>query len=315
MPRSYWLPAVALGLALTAVQAKPVQQAPSANANAKEGHSQPQSSAQPLPLAGIHHNADRTAKPLKSNNAGDRRTKEDERAQEDLDAQKQMATAASNAVIVGGIEAFITFIGVLLVGWTLYHTKRAADAARDAAKEAKRASDTASDGLVQSEEQMQREMRAYVAVEPGGINWLIGRDDAIGHVVLRNVGKLPASEVYLLAHMKIAPRQNFVFTAPEEPNIVQRTVQPGATMTQGTYKYLPVNDVIQSGNYIFVYGIAYYRDGFNKRRYTRFCHRYAAASHDRSARQFLAEKRTPIETVVLIGRDKARYYETGNDSD
>jgi hypothetical protein len=83
-------------------------------------------------------------------------------------------------------------------------------------------------------------------------------------------------------------------------------------MNQGTYDYLPVDDIMTAGKYIYVHGIAYYTDGFNKRRYTRFCHRYATASFNRSARSF---GDNPTETVILIGADKARYYETGNDSD
>ena len=65
-----------------------------------------------------------------------------------------------------------------------------------------------------------------------------------------------------------------------------------------------------AGKYVFVWGIAHYDDGYGCRRFTRFCHRYAAASHNRE----VIHRRLVPKTVTIIDADKARYHTEGNDA-
>lgn len=64
---------------------------------------------------------------------------ERELARSDLAAQERMAKAAEWAVVVAIGATVVTLVGVVLVGWTLYHTRRAADAAGKMVTESERA--------------------------------------------------------------------------------------------------------------------------------------------------------------------------------
>jgi hypothetical protein len=57
----------------------------------------------------------------------------------DLAAQERMAEAAEGAIVIAIAAAVITFAGVVLIGWTLHHTRRAADAAAKMVRESEKA--------------------------------------------------------------------------------------------------------------------------------------------------------------------------------
>jgi hypothetical protein len=64
---------------------------------------------------------------------------------------------------------------------------------------------------------------------------------------------------------------------------------------------------LSQGRCAYVWGVVYYHDGFGNRRFTRFCHRYAAIGHDPYWRT------SPTRTV--IPESFARYHTHGNEAD
>lgn len=133
MLRGHWLPVLAVvGLVLASQgHASPAQNAHRADTNNAQSQAQPIQATPPSALAAIQSDAERIAKALETENAREGSAKEQQEAENNFKAQRDMATAARRTVLIAASEAFITFVGVLLVGWTLYHTKRAADAAQD----------------------------------------------------------------------------------------------------------------------------------------------------------------------------------------
>jgi len=188
MFRSYWLSVIAIGLALTAyAQAAPIKNASGSASRASETQTQSEAPTPAVPWASLQNDAERIAKALEAKNANDSSAEEDQRARDNLEAQQKMADAAHATVVVAILETCITLIGVLLVGWALYHTKRADD-------EAKRAADAARDSIAQSETFGRQELRAYVFVTAKTLD-LIGETTARVKVVFRNGGATPAYSI------------------------------------------------------------------------------------------------------------------------
>lgn len=164
-----------------------------------------------------------------------------------------------------------------------------------------------------------RELRAYVTVEPDGINQLIGRPDVIGHVVVRNVGKLPARNVTLLVIMERSKHpepepglRTQIFKLPRVVTNADRVIQPGGEMRQGSQKpYIPISDLIFPDYNVYVHGIVRYDDGYGRQCFTRFCHRYATAGRNRSVKP----NSRPTKSRAFISADKARYHNYGNSAE
>jgi hypothetical protein len=57
--------------------------------------------------------------------------------------------------------------------------------------------------LEHAERTTRRELRAYVSVEPLGINEYIGHNYLIGHYQIRNVGKIPARDVTIYSTIEL----------------------------------------------------------------------------------------------------------------
>jgi hypothetical protein len=161
----------------------------------------------------------------------------------------------------------------------------------------------------------ERQLRAYLAVRPLGVTKLIGSDFVLGQVLLRNVGSTLAKNVSLEVNAGIEPHRNRTeFRVGGDTEIVARALQPGDEMPQGSGNSLLFGDIQSPANHIYIWGVAHYDDGFGKRRFTRFCHRYACASHDRAAFR-KAQAKGVREALTIIGADKARLNEIGNDAD
>jgi hypothetical protein len=118
-----------LSLAGTA-DAKPIQHHGGDNGNPASRQAETPAPKPEPGLAFKQADIERLTKAVEAIGASGSGPDEKKDAKDNLDAQRQMAEAARNTVIVASFEAAITFIGVLLVAWTLYHTKRAADAAQ-----------------------------------------------------------------------------------------------------------------------------------------------------------------------------------------
>jgi hypothetical protein len=239
---------------------------------------------------------------LKAANAREGSRQKAKDASDSLQSQRDMDAWAGRMFAVGAGELVITFLGVVLVGLTLSATSRAANAAEAT--------------LTEIKGNARKELRAYLSVEPDGINAFItsGEKRCIGHVMIRNVGKLPAKNVFALVDVTLNNSRDFSPSLIPDNHSIERSIQPDAYMRQGSKHQPPVGEVRRSEIYSFVWGTVWYDDGYGERRYTRFCHRYHGASHSPDENQDIGGLQTPVTPPTIIKSDKARYHEHGNDS-
>ena len=170
--------------------------------------------------------------------------------------------------------------------------------------------------ISQNRRSSERQLRAYLAVKPLGVVKLIGSENMLGQVLLKNVGSTLATNVALEVNAAIEPgrRERTDFPVGGDPKHMPRGLQPGDEMAQGSKNSLQLADVQATGDFIFIWGVAHYDDGFGQRRFTRFCHRYSCASYDRAAFRKASDKGVR-ESLTIIASDKARLNEIGNDAD
>ncbi len=121
--------------------------------------------------------------------------------------------------------------------------------------------------------------RAYLTVEPRGIEWH-SSGLLVGQVAFKNVGKLPAT-VFVSVVNKIVVR-NAEWVAPilTDAALPRRSpglVPIGGEVLQGS-KGITTQEVteaqVDGEKYLYVWGRARFKNGFNSTRYINFCHRY-----------------------------------------
>ena len=277
MSRGYWLPAVALGLILTAAQAAPVKNAVRPNGNASQAQGQPVSASPPVSLTAIERNTDRVAKALEAQNTRESSAEENKRARENLEAQQKMANAASATVVVASVEATITLVGVLLVGWTLYHTRRAAN-------EAKRAADAANKTVAQSEIFSKQDLRAYLGVEKMRVKSEVGQKIRL-RVPIKNWGKTPARRILRFVNFNVIgipddeTERNDLFKktiSSYVPHKAVGSVDPGSGFNMFVETVVPLSqerrDLLVAGTIgILAWGEVWYQDVFEEWHVTRLC--------------------------------------------
>lgn len=252
--------------------------------------------------------------PIETNRAKNREAKSDKYEIDVLEAQQRSAiaaelvaiandrsaTAAERQIIPTWLQLFIAIIGTTALIVTLWLTRRSVKAAVKAAGAAEEQTRIAAHTA-------RVQLRAYVSVEPRGINPLRHRNELIGHVGIKNVGARPAANVSTEVRMAVTKEEKrSVFDVRPDTRKPLRTIQPGAEMRQGCAKsdWQSKSVLGDNGNYIFVWGVVYYNDGY-ERRFTHFCHRYSVASLNVS----LETKSAPY-----IEAEKARYHLHNNDS-
>jgi hypothetical protein len=155
--------------------------------------------------------------------------------------------------------------------------------------------------------------RAYIAVEPLGIHLMKNGSDLIGHVGIKNAGRLPARKLRWFINIRFGhsgeERDDFFPLDSGKGNIV---IAPGAVATRSSgisVKVQVLNEFSGVGRdrerptYLYVWGAIEYDDGFNIMRTTKFCHRYNWINRK--------ERDKPNE----IDAADARYHEYGNDAD
>jgi hypothetical protein len=304
MSRGYWLQALALGLILggTAMAQSPKGQGVTVNhptdaSNEFQNSDSNADRAQPkilvpkptVEVAKIIQNTDEARQDKAGCIDCDRK---------DLEQQTRMADAADRQVVVGVVVAILTLFAAGATAWAAWAAARAAN--------------SADKSVAQADKQAAQELRAYLSVEPRGINQLIKRDEGIGQVAVKNVGKIPARNVQVIVKMKIADDRNIAVEDPGTPEASDRTIHPDAEMLQGSKKEHPkITEICVPNKYVFVWGRVLYEDGFGNPRVTNFCHRYSTSSFNRRD-----DWNTPAkETRVIIDRDKARYHSDWNDAD
>jgi hypothetical protein len=160
--------------------------------------------------------------------------------------------------------------------------------------------------------------RAYVAVEPLGIHLMVEGDRVIGHIGIRNAGRLPARQLSWFINIKHSDNgDEEVF--PLENGKGNIIVTPGAEAIRGSDTQVTLQDLISASGmdaaggarnrekplYLYVWGAVYYKDGIRwRRRSTKFCHRYNWIVREKNG-----------AARYEIDKQYARYHEHGNDAD
>ncbi|MBZ9733910.1 hypothetical protein LB534_09855 [Mesorhizobium sp. CA18] len=193
------------------------------------------------------------------------------RGEADLAAQQKVAKWSLGAFIISGLSLLFTAGGVWLVYLNLGEARKVTaqsvtaneHAVRSSAhahrmaqlgyREARAANAIAKDAS-------EKELRAYLAVAPKGVNQLIGTQDVMGHIEVRNVGRLPAHKVVI--HVRMGLFNGRILDLAELPVVndltdselapVDRVVQPGDNPAQGSKDRQPLV-FITPDNWEFVY--------------------------------------------------------------
>ncbi|MBK6414183.1 hypothetical protein [Sphingopyxis sp.] len=192
----------------------------------------------------------------------------------DLCAQWKAADAASDSAdaawLFGGVGSIIGALTLLAASAAALFAKRAADHTKSAAHHAETSNTL---NTISAE----RQDRAYLAVDPGGIN-RTKSNRAVGDIVIRNVGKIPAKNVMSFVRLKTMRSTNVgALDWPSDGVIADRTIQPGGEMRRSSTGTTAIKNIDDPAVHIFVWGIIRYDDGFGRPRFTRFCHRYPGA--------------------------------------
>lgn len=231
-------------------------------------------------------------------------THENQRAEYDLAAQEGMFRWARYMTAVSALGAIVTGGGIIFVWLNL--------------REARKATAAATSTLMHAKETSRVELRAYITVEPDGVNKLWNVSRMIGHVVVRNVGKLPAHNVSVYVRMEIRDRDDIAENRSRDFGAegflstvsVDRTIQPGGFLAQGSSDK-PMTTDTEGGEFhnIYVWGIVRYHDGYAPDAFTCFCHRYSLASRTERSRTF---DMIGGDGFAIIEKKNARYHTNGN---
>jgi hypothetical protein len=135
--------------------------------------------------------------------------------------------------------------------------------------------------LQHAEQTSRKELRAYVSVEPLGINEYVGHNLLVGRFKVRNIGKIPARDVSIYSTIALdadSARTDFPIGTPR---ISPTVLQPGAKMEFASYEAYPIpadqldrGEPLKLAGYLYVWGEVLYTDEFNTIGWTAFCHRY-----------------------------------------
>jgi hypothetical protein len=172
--------------------------------------------------------------------------------------------------------------------------------------------------LQRAEQTSRKELRAYVSVEPLGINEYAGHNLLVGRFKVRNIGKIPARDVSIYSTIGLdadAARTDFPIGAPR---ISPTVLQPGAAMEFMSYEGYPIpadqvdsDGPLKLDGYFYVWGEVLYTDELNTMGWTAFCHRYTCEMFGMSAHAASAGRASDRS----IDPQFARYHEeAGNEA-
>ena len=145
---------------------------------------------------------------------------------------------------------------------------------------------------------------------PKGIEWSTS-GFLIGQVAFKNVGKLPATAfVSVIKKIEVhdADWGTPILTDAALPRRTPGLVPIGAEVPQGSGGITPkeVAEAQVSGDkYLYVWGRAWFKNEFNRKRYVNFCHRYPLERM----------KPEPQAPGYSISAKFARYHQYGNNAD
>lgn len=157
--------------------------------------------------------------------------------------------------------------------------------------------------------------RAYVSVEPLGLDLLIDGAHLLGLVSIKNSGNLPARNLSWSIRMlgTVDGEQESFPLKETQGNIV---IAPHSETIRGADTRLVVSELLDAAGagsqggrmaetpiFIYVFGIIKYHDGFTEERTTRFCHRYNWKVRPQEAGKY------------GMSKELARQHSRGNESD
>jgi hypothetical protein len=142
--------------------------------------------------------------------------------------------------------------------------------------------------------------RAYLNVEPRGIEpHVVDRGDHVHALIaIRNTGHLPARSVSWTTE---------IGWPEDHKNPPLGKIEPSTgVLAAGAEIIIPTGPLLSNkvSNYIYVWGMVTYEDGFGVSRFTKFCHRYPS-------KEFI---RIDEDITFDIPASGARYWPHGNDA-
>lgn len=127
------------------------------------------------------------------------------------------------------------------------------------------------------------ELRAYVGVEPDGIERIGGENDLVGRFRVRNFGKVQARSLSIFSTIHFdgdGHRRHFPIG---KLRVSPTVLQPGAVMEFSSYDRCTfpagesaARETADLSGYLYVWGEVLYTDDFDTVGWTTFCHRYPA---------------------------------------
>ena len=157
-----------------------------------------------------------------------------------------------------------------------------------------------------TENTAERQLRAYISVEPRGVSEFVPNDRVLAHIGFHNTGQIFAKSVRIHWNAKLCSQEE------KRPPPVDETgaddhelvIAPRATLISGITSFLKTEIAKGlSGDksyFLYVWGIVRYHDGFKPERFTRFCHRYNFKGCELGS--------------YTIKADDGRYHQYGNDA-
>jgi hypothetical protein len=109
---------------------------------------------------------------------------------------------------------------------------------------------------------------------------VIGHEHFVGQVAFKNVGKLPAIEFVSVGNKIVVRNAEWVtpvLTNAALPRRPPGLVPIGGEVFQGSKGITPqevAEAQVDGEKYLYVWGRAKFKNGFNRKRYINFCHRY-----------------------------------------
>ena len=203
---------------------------------------------------------------------------------------------------------FWTALATIAIAYFTYTLKRSTDNLWDATRKT----------AITQERDTKILQRAYLAVAPGGVNPLgyALPPYTIAHIVVQNVGNLPARDVSWFIDCKLSPdgRLND-FPINEALFFGKNIIPPGTEMKRSQncdFDYEEVRNFERSDLSLYVWGEIRYLDGFGISRFTRFCHRY-----NKTAMGYgdVAVGGGYISQVPMLRAEGMRFHRFGNDAD
>lgn len=198
MPRSYWcigIAAVSLSLGY------PVDRADCAQPSTEQSQNKPENRADPAPLIAVQNQLDRIAIAIERSQDNPDADDEKKRAENDLAAQQGMEKWAFWMFMAAAVSTILSVIGVFLIWRTLFHTRRAADAAWDAVED----TNIATKAMLEANEIANNAQRPWVSisVEITSIRCSDLHASVYYRVAFRNIGNFAAENVNAGVEIKL----------------------------------------------------------------------------------------------------------------